>query len=213
VTRLAYLFADLPVELLGRLRSDQVMLLPAPPRRPGTNGRPRKHGGELALAAPATWPAPQITTSTVTSRYGSAVTAACPAGANLLRAAMPAESEAAGAALRPRHEDREPPVGGQQAASRRYGQESGGYGRDVSGLGQSDGSEDRLGAPIAPSHANERSYLSPAGAATTGSWRGRTPTGTLGSLPFRMYHLLTIPVTWTTSRMLCRGPRLAASYT
>ena len=40
VTRLAYLLADLPVELLGRLRSDRVMWLPAPPRQPGTNGRP-----------------------------------------------------------------------------------------------------------------------------------------------------------------------------
>ena len=76
VTRLAYLLADLPVELLGRLRSDRVMLLPAPPRPPGTKGRPRKHGGELALADPGTWPAPQVTTSTVTSRYGMAVAAA-----------------------------------------------------------------------------------------------------------------------------------------
>jgi hypothetical protein len=76
VTRLAWLLADLPVELLGRLRSDRVMKLPAPPRRPGTNGRPRKHGGELALADPATWPVPQITTSTVTSRYGRAAATA-----------------------------------------------------------------------------------------------------------------------------------------
>src|SRR5713101_8271187 len=52
VTRLAFLLADLPVEVLGRLRSDRVMKLPAPPREPGTMGRPRKHGGELALAAP-----------------------------------------------------------------------------------------------------------------------------------------------------------------
>src|SRR5256886_1914038 len=76
VTRLSFLLADLPVELLGRLRSDRVMQLPAPPRQPGTMGRPRKHGGELALADPATWPAPQVTTSTVTSRYGIAVAAA-----------------------------------------------------------------------------------------------------------------------------------------
>ena len=76
VTRLAWLLADLPVELLGRLRSDRVMQLPAPPQRPGTIGRPRKHGGELALADPATWPAPQVTTSTLTSRYGTAVAAA-----------------------------------------------------------------------------------------------------------------------------------------
>jgi DDE superfamily endonuclease len=73
VTRLAYVLADLPVELLGRLRSDRVMQLPAPPRQPGTLGRPRKHGRELALADPATWPAPQITTTTATSRYGRAV--------------------------------------------------------------------------------------------------------------------------------------------
>jgi hypothetical protein len=72
VTRLA----DLPAELLGRLRSDRVMQLPTPPRRPGTMGRPRKHGGELALADPATWPVPQVTTTTVTSRYGTAAAAA-----------------------------------------------------------------------------------------------------------------------------------------
>jgi hypothetical protein len=76
VTRLASLLTDLPVELLGRLRCDRVMQLPAPARQPGTVGRPRKHGGELALSDPATWPAPQITTSTVTARYGLAVAAA-----------------------------------------------------------------------------------------------------------------------------------------
>jgi len=76
VTRLAFLLAGLPVEVLGRLRSDRVMQLPAPPREPGTMGRPRKHGGELALADPATWPAPQVTTSTLTTRYGMAAAAA-----------------------------------------------------------------------------------------------------------------------------------------
>ena len=76
LTRLACLLADLPVEVLGRLRSDRVLQLPAPPRQPGTTGRPRKHGGEFALADPATWPAPHVTTSTVTSRYGTAVAAA-----------------------------------------------------------------------------------------------------------------------------------------
>jgi hypothetical protein len=70
------LLADLPVELLGRLRSDRVMQLPAPPRQPGTNGRPRKHGGALALADLAACPAPQVTTTTPASRYGTAVAAA-----------------------------------------------------------------------------------------------------------------------------------------
>jgi hypothetical protein len=62
--------------LLGRLRSDRVMQLPAPPRRPATVGRPRKHGGQLALGDPATWPSPQVATTTVTTRYGTAVAAA-----------------------------------------------------------------------------------------------------------------------------------------
>ena len=76
LTRLAHLLAGLPVEVLGRLRSDRVMQLPAPLRQPHTLGRPRKHGGHLALADPATWPAPQVTTTTVTSRYGTAMAAA-----------------------------------------------------------------------------------------------------------------------------------------
>jgi hypothetical protein len=48
VPRLACQLSDLPVELLGRLRSDRVLQLPAPPRRPGNTDQPRKHGGELA---------------------------------------------------------------------------------------------------------------------------------------------------------------------
>ena len=72
VTRLAFVLADLPVLLLGRLRSDRVLRLPAPPRLPGTSGRPPRHGGEFALARPETWPAPQHITSTNTTRYGTA---------------------------------------------------------------------------------------------------------------------------------------------
>src|SRR4051794_15404913 len=72
VTRLAYVLADLPVELLGRLRCDRVLRLPKPPRLPGTTGRPPRHGPELALDNPLTWPPPQHTTSTDTSRYGTA---------------------------------------------------------------------------------------------------------------------------------------------
>ena len=75
VTRLAWLLADLPVEVLGRLRSDRVPYFPAPPRA-GGRGRPVRHGPEFALAGPATWPGPQVTTSTVTARYGMAVASA-----------------------------------------------------------------------------------------------------------------------------------------
>jgi hypothetical protein len=71
VTRLAFLLADLPVELLGRLRSDRVFCSPPPPRTPGA-GRPPKHGPEFALADPATQPEPDAITLTDTSRYGTA---------------------------------------------------------------------------------------------------------------------------------------------
>ncbi|HEX6856933.1 MAG TPA: NF041680 family putative transposase [Streptosporangiaceae bacterium] len=76
LTRLAWLLSGLPAQVLGRLRSDRVMQLAAPPRQAHVRGRPRKHGGQLALSDPGTWPAPQVTTTTVTSRYGTAVAAA-----------------------------------------------------------------------------------------------------------------------------------------
>ena len=72
ITRLAFVLADLPVELVGRIRSDRVLYLPAPPRQKGANGRPPKHGKEFTLANPATWPPPQVATTTETTRYGRA---------------------------------------------------------------------------------------------------------------------------------------------
>jgi hypothetical protein len=72
VTRLAFLLADLPVELLGRLRSDRVFSAPPPPRAPRAAGRPSKHGPEFALADPVTQPEPDAITHTDTSRYGTA---------------------------------------------------------------------------------------------------------------------------------------------
>jgi DDE superfamily endonuclease len=76
LARLAHLLTGLPAQVLGRLRSDRVMQLPAPPRPPGTRGRPRKHGAEISLADPAAWPPAQVRTTTLTSRYGTAVAAA-----------------------------------------------------------------------------------------------------------------------------------------
>jgi hypothetical protein len=72
LTRLAYLLEDLPVEVMGRLRSDRVMYLPAPAREPGANGRPSRHGAALRLADPASWPPPAAATVTGTTRYGTA---------------------------------------------------------------------------------------------------------------------------------------------
>jgi hypothetical protein len=72
VTRLAFVLSDLPVDLVGRIRSDRVLRLPKPPRAPGTTRRPPRHGPEIAVNKPATWPQPQHSTSTDTSRYGTA---------------------------------------------------------------------------------------------------------------------------------------------
>jgi hypothetical protein len=38
VTRLAFVLADPPVELLGRMRSDRVLYFPPPPRPTGKRG-------------------------------------------------------------------------------------------------------------------------------------------------------------------------------
>ena len=71
--RLAYLLADLPVQVLVRMRSDRVLRRRAPPRTPGTTGRPRRHGTEFVFGDPATWGEPDITTHTDTRLYGPAL--------------------------------------------------------------------------------------------------------------------------------------------
>lgn len=70
VTRLAFVLADLPIEVVGRIRSERVMLRPAPPRAPGATGGPANHGGVFTLADPDSWHTPDHTTDT--TRYGHA---------------------------------------------------------------------------------------------------------------------------------------------
>jgi hypothetical protein len=70
--RLTYLLADLPVQILGRMRSDRVLRRATAPRIPGTNGRPRRHGGEFIFGDPATWGEPDHTLTTDTRLYGPA---------------------------------------------------------------------------------------------------------------------------------------------
>jgi hypothetical protein len=75
LTRLAWLLADLPVDVTGRLRSDRVMHFPAPPlpaRPRSTGGRRPRHGRKLDFGDPATWPEPAVTAVTGTARYGTA---------------------------------------------------------------------------------------------------------------------------------------------
>src|SRR4051794_23087080 len=55
VCRLAFVLADLPVQLIGRLRADRVLLgrvAPRPVDGPPPVGRPRRHGAAMTLAEP-----------------------------------------------------------------------------------------------------------------------------------------------------------------
>lgn len=61
VPRLAFLLKDLPVQVLGRMRSDRVLRRAAPPREPGVRGRPPRHGGEFVFGDPNTWNTPPRT--------------------------------------------------------------------------------------------------------------------------------------------------------
>jgi hypothetical protein len=70
ICRLAWLLADLPVMLAGRVRSDRVFCFPAVAR--ARTGRPPRHGPVFALADAGTHPAPAVATSTDTTRYGTA---------------------------------------------------------------------------------------------------------------------------------------------
>jgi hypothetical protein len=72
IVRLAWLLRDLPVQVVGRLRSDRVFHLPAPARVPGQVGRSRRHGPVVDLDKPATHPVSAVSTVTDTARYGKA---------------------------------------------------------------------------------------------------------------------------------------------
>ncbi|MDQ0745906.1 hypothetical protein QF034_000137 [Streptomyces africanus] len=75
--RITHLLAGLPVEILGRLRSDRVMRRPTPSRKRVNlanpkGGRPPKHGGEFVFGGPATWGTEQAVTTMNTRLHGKA---------------------------------------------------------------------------------------------------------------------------------------------
>lgn len=70
--RLTWLLADLPVQILGRVRSDRVYYRPAGKRAGPTKGRPPRHGRRLALREPSTQNTPSVVTHSDTQRYGHA---------------------------------------------------------------------------------------------------------------------------------------------
>jgi hypothetical protein len=70
--RLAWLLADLPIEVLGRVRSDRVYYGPAGTRAGPTKERPPRHGPRLAPQDAKTHSRPVVTTEADTDRYGKA---------------------------------------------------------------------------------------------------------------------------------------------
>jgi hypothetical protein len=68
--------ADLPVAVLVRLRSDRCFYADPPPRPPGTNGRPRRHGAKFNCADPTSWPTPTATLVGQDDQYGTVTVAA-----------------------------------------------------------------------------------------------------------------------------------------
>ncbi|MGW1742036.1 transposase [Nocardia sp. NPDC001965] len=70
--RLAFLLADLPVAVLGRMRSDRVLRRRAPAWHPGIAGRPPRHGDEFAFGDQASWGEPDTAVRTGTRLYGPA---------------------------------------------------------------------------------------------------------------------------------------------
>ncbi len=76
-SRIYHLLAGLPVQVLGRLRSDRVMRRPAPNHAEfalanPTGGRYPKHGGEFVFGQSDTWGAERAVTVTDTRLYGKA---------------------------------------------------------------------------------------------------------------------------------------------
>jgi hypothetical protein len=72
--RITSLLADLPVQVLGRLRSDRVFYRQTPSRQRYRRGRPARHGTVLRFTDPDTWHQPDVTTTSQTERYGTAET-------------------------------------------------------------------------------------------------------------------------------------------
>ncbi len=63
-------------QILVRIRGDRLFYADPVPSRPGTAGRPRRHGARFACADPASWPAPDAELTSSDTRYGQIEVAA-----------------------------------------------------------------------------------------------------------------------------------------
>lgn len=62
--------------IVVRIRDDRVFYTDPIPPAPGTRGRPRRHGHRVKLTDPATWPTPDVQTTSTDDRYGTVHVAA-----------------------------------------------------------------------------------------------------------------------------------------
>jgi DDE superfamily endonuclease len=69
--RLSWLLSDLPVQLLGRIRSNRVFYGPPGPRRGQRPGRQPRHGHKFVVADAATHPQPELETASTHDRFGT----------------------------------------------------------------------------------------------------------------------------------------------
>jgi hypothetical protein len=71
--------ADLPTEILVRVRSDRVFYAAPAPAGPGRVGRPARHGARFGCADPTSWPTPDQALQVEDAQYGR-VQVACWSG-------------------------------------------------------------------------------------------------------------------------------------
>jgi DDE superfamily endonuclease len=68
---LTHALSDTRAGIVVRIRSDRVFYTDPAPRKPGSRGRPRRHGKRFGCAEPASWPEPDQTLTATDSRYGT----------------------------------------------------------------------------------------------------------------------------------------------
>ncbi|MEO9223346.1 MAG: NF041680 family putative transposase [Mycobacteriaceae bacterium] len=73
---LTHELADVPLNLVVRIRDDRVFYAEPSAHRPGQAGRPRRHGQRFTCSNPATWPEPDACRTDADLRYGTVTVSA-----------------------------------------------------------------------------------------------------------------------------------------
>lgn len=73
---LTHELADVPANLVARIRDDRVFYPDPPEHQPGQTGRPRRHGQRFKCSDPGTWPEPEQHMTSTDVRYGAVTVSA-----------------------------------------------------------------------------------------------------------------------------------------